>query len=192
MSGIYKEGYFFGDNGNGHNIKSEGTDQYPRESLNFSGFDLADDPTNDETDVKAHRLSSSELDEILSDPIPPKPTELPVLFDETGSERIVGWYKLANGTKKPVYEKNIILNSRTFVSTEGTEVYTDSSIESLVDCDAYDTNSDGETNMKMVLNCLGLVNTNGKILLIYQGVSSQAIKVKMIIIRNTKSTDNPQ
>ena len=30
-----------------------------------------------------------------------------IVFDETGAERIVGEYKYANGTKKPVYEKEI-------------------------------------------------------------------------------------
>ena len=32
----------------------------------------------------------------------------PVLFDETGAEHFVGWYKYANGTKKPMYEKTLI------------------------------------------------------------------------------------
>lgn len=35
-----------------------------------------------------------------------RPDMMPVLFDETGAERVVGWYKLANGTKKPVYRKD--------------------------------------------------------------------------------------
>lgn len=40
----------------------------------------------------------------------------PVLFDETGAEHFVGWYKLANGTKKPVYQKTITVASATIDS----------------------------------------------------------------------------
>ena len=38
-----------------------------------------------------------------------------ILFDETEAERIVGWYKYSNGTKKPIYEKNYVntVNSNT-------------------------------------------------------------------------------
>lgn len=31
--------------------------------------------------------------------------QLPVLFDESGAERVVGWYKNSDGLKKPVYER---------------------------------------------------------------------------------------
>ena len=34
--------------------------------------------------------------------------QLPVLFDETGEEKIVGWYKNSSGKRKPVYEKSFV------------------------------------------------------------------------------------
>ena len=185
MSGIYKEGYFFGDNGNGHNIKSNGTDQYPRESLNFSGFDLADDPTNDETDVKAHRLSSAELDEILSDPIPPKPTELPVLFDETGAERIVGWYKYADGTKKPVYKK-------TLSGTVNSPELVDTNIDAIVTIDVAITLSNGNIAIAPDV-AVGqiFVNMQNGNLIVSSTNEYYVNRPYKVIIQYTKSTDTP-
>ena len=40
-------------------------------------------------------------------PMPAKPTEYPVLFDESGSEYQVGLYKRADGKVKPVWRKDI-------------------------------------------------------------------------------------
>ena len=40
--------------------------------------------------------------------MPTTPTEYPVLFDESGTEYQVGWYKRASdGKVKPVYRKNV-------------------------------------------------------------------------------------
>lgn len=96
--------------GGGHTIKDNGTAVTNRATLDFTDFDIADDSTNLETDIKAHRLTSAELSEIVS-PLPSTPLTLPILFDETGAETQVGWYKLANGTKKPVYQKMYVETS---------------------------------------------------------------------------------
>ena len=88
------------------NVKNNGTSVTKRNTTNFTDFDIADDSTNEETDIKAHRLTSAELTEIVS-PLPGTPITMPILFDETGAEYVVGWHKLANGTKKPVYEKTV-------------------------------------------------------------------------------------
>ncbi len=51
-------------------------------------------------------MPSEDMSEVVS-PLPSVPSKYPVLFDESGAERVVGWYKYSNGTKKPVYEKTV-------------------------------------------------------------------------------------
>lgn len=96
--------------GGGHDIKNNGVAVTERGVMNFTDFDITDDSTNEETDVKAHRLTSAEFSDICT-PLPGAVSDMPVLFDETGTEYVVGWYKLANGTKKPLYRKMISLSN---------------------------------------------------------------------------------
>ena len=62
-----------------------------------------------ETEVSAptEELSSSDMEDVKGafSPVIESVGGLPILFDEGGTERQVGWYRYANGTKKPVYEK---------------------------------------------------------------------------------------
>lgn len=92
--------------GGGHEIKDNGDAVTDRKVMNFTDFDIADDSTNEETDVKVHRLTSAELSDICT-PLPGAISDMPVLFDERELEYVIGWYVLANGTKKPVYQKTI-------------------------------------------------------------------------------------
>ena len=90
--------------GGGHTIQEDGTDMTSRAALNFVGMDVSDNSEEDSTDVEEHRLTSAEISEIMGGIPNPQP-RYPVIFDERGTEYKVGWYILANGTKKPVYEK---------------------------------------------------------------------------------------
>lgn len=90
--------------GGGHTIQEDGIDMTSRAALNFVGMDLSDNSEDDSTDVEEHRLTSAEISEIMGGIPNPQP-RYPVIFDERGTEYKVGWYILANGTKKPVYEK---------------------------------------------------------------------------------------
>lgn len=94
----------------GHDVKNNGVAVTARDTMNFTDFDIADDSTNEETDIKAHRLTQAEMTEIMST-LPGAVSDMPVLFDETETEYVVGWYKLSNGTKKPVYRKTISLSN---------------------------------------------------------------------------------
>lgn len=62
-----------------------------------------------ETEVSAptEELSSSDMEDVKGafSPVIESVGGLPILFDEGGTERQVGWYRYANGTKQPVYEK---------------------------------------------------------------------------------------
>ena len=93
-----------GGGGGGHTIQDDGTDMTFRDALNFVGMDVSDNSEDDSTDVEEHRLTSAEISEIMGGIPNPQP-RYPVIFDERGTEYKVGWYILANGTKKPVYEK---------------------------------------------------------------------------------------
>ena len=110
MPAIYKDGKWYTGDNSGHLIKDNGTDLYPREALNFTDFNVQDDSVNNETDIKPHRLTQAELAEIITKKPAPK-EGYPVLFDETEAERVVGWYKYANGTKKPVYRNDYNFSS---------------------------------------------------------------------------------
>ena len=65
---------------------------------------------------------------------------LPILFDEGGTERQVGWYRYANGTKQPVYEK-CLTGTFAEVTEQGVEssviVSIGSTIKSYVDSCIY-------------------------------------------------------
>lgn len=92
----------------GHTIEDpEGTALTQRDTLQFGGdLEVSDDDENEKTVVSPHELTAAELAEIVT-PLPSVPVNMPILFDETGAEHVVGWYKYANGTKKPIYQKTI-------------------------------------------------------------------------------------
>lgn len=101
-----------GGSGGGHTIEDpEGTELTQRDTLQFGGdLEVSDDDENEKTVVSPHELTTAELAEIVT-PLPSVPVNMPILFDESGAEYQVGWYKYANGTKKPVYEKTIVIDS---------------------------------------------------------------------------------
>ena len=96
------------EGGGGHTIEdSEGTDLTQRDTLQFGeGFKAEDDSTNEKTVISPDVMQSGDMDDVIT-PLPSIGNKLPVLFDESGAERVVGWYKYTNGTKKPVYEKKV-------------------------------------------------------------------------------------
>lgn len=95
-----------GGGGGGHTIQDDGTDMTSRDALNFVGMEVDDNSEDGSTDVSEHRLTSAEISEIMGGIPNPQP-RYPVIFDERGTEYKVGWYILANGTKKPVYQKTV-------------------------------------------------------------------------------------
>jgi hypothetical protein len=51
-------------------------------------------------------MPAADMSEIVT-PLPSVMSRLPILFDETGAEQVVGWCKYSNGPKKPVYQKTV-------------------------------------------------------------------------------------
>ena len=87
----------------GHQIKSGNTSYVARTGLNFIDFDITDDSTNDETEVRPHLLSSAEFTEIF-DTLPASHNGGLVL-DQRGNERVVGTFVTSLGVSKNIYEK---------------------------------------------------------------------------------------
>lgn len=138
----------------GHDIKNDGVAVTSRDTMNFTDFDIADDSTNEETDIKAHRLTRAEIADICT-PLPGAVSDMPVLLDERETEYVVGWYVLANGTKKPIYQKCIV-NTLPTVASEGTNSSKQISIGASVDIGyvyvAYFKSSSNNYNNIMFLN----------------------------------------
>jgi hypothetical protein len=98
-----------GGGSGGHTIKNDGVAMTARSGLDFVDFDMTDDSDGDKTVASSHLLTSSELNDIFSK-LPGKKTDLPVMFDETGAEYVVGWYVTSQG-KVPVYQKMVDLGA---------------------------------------------------------------------------------
>lgn len=106
-----------GSGGGGHTIQDDGVDMTARDNLNFVGMEVDDNSEDGSTDVAEHRLTSAEISEMMGG-IPNPTPRYPILFDERGTEYVVGWYILSNGTKKPMYERDFLTtlpNSNTLV-----------------------------------------------------------------------------
>lgn len=110
-----------GGSGGGHIIEdSEGTDLSQRDTLQFGdGFAVSDDSTHEKTVVELDQLSSGEMADIVT-PLPSVQPNLPILYDDSETERVVG-YALVNGVKKKVYEcehiETIVALPNTWVET---------------------------------------------------------------------------
>ena len=82
---------------------------YVFNTAHTGAWDAADVDKSD-VDTLTERMPSTDMSEVAS-PMPGVMSRLPVLFDESEAEQVVGWYKYANGTKKPVYQKTIKINN---------------------------------------------------------------------------------
>lgn len=176
----------------GHTIQEDGTDMTSRAALNFVGMDVSDNSEDDSTDVEEHRLTSAEISEIMGGIPNPQP-RYPVIFDERGTEYKVGWYILANGTKKPVYEKTIIFNSSVSIdSLEFSNELADMpNANKVIDSIGYriiDNNVDPFL-FATINTLLVKINQDGKLQVKNYGAGT--IGLDAITIRYTKTTDIP-
>ena len=186
----------------GHDIKNNGVAVTARDTMNFTDFDIADDSTNEETDIKVHRLTQAEMTEIMST-LPGVPTELPVLFDLTGAEHVVGWYKLANGTKKPVYEKTFIITIKDSIGDTSLANALPTGVDTVIDLRAVHQTSDGGAG---IINYTNLPSTTvgtevaGLAIWVVKSTGVATIRCNYasyfgrdvhITVRYTKTTDTP-
>ena len=82
-------------------LLNNGNEVAQEPALNFKDFDISDDSENERTDIKPHRLSNAELQELSSD-LPPAVNRMNTYSTE---EQIVGTW--IDG--KPIYQKTIQL-----------------------------------------------------------------------------------
>ena len=100
------------------------------------------------------------------------------------SEQVVGTW--IDG--KPIYQKTITLQSRKDVKNDYTTVFTTiANIENLIRSEFYDTNSNSETNFKLVVNLVTIASNNGNVLVYYP--TNGEIKIKGGTLWYTKTTD---
>lgn len=72
---------------------------------------VAGSVTDGDGNVLGGSLTASDVQDIKDAfVVPTTSAQMPILFDETGAEYIVGWYRTANG-KKPVYKRTLLLNN---------------------------------------------------------------------------------
>ncbi len=96
--------------GSGHTITDNSSPITDRDTLNLIDFDITDDSTNQVTDINPHLLTTAELDEIMSG-VPNGYGDMPVLYDERGTEYVVGKYVKADGTIKNIYQRTYIITT---------------------------------------------------------------------------------
>ena len=132
--------------------------------------------------------------------LPGTPTDLPVLFDESGAEYQVGWYKLANGTKKPVYEKSFVYSSIGTMASASKDV-SGLSIDKVINI--FGTVISGDGNQILPLNIthttsmenqcfirFDAVNGSPSTLIIYTA-NRCSISSGLVRVYFTKTTDTP-
>lgn len=75
-------------------------------------WDAADADKSDVDSEMPEKLTAAQMAAIKAAFVIDAPRNgYPVLVDETGGEHFVGWYKYANGTKKPLYQKTLKINN---------------------------------------------------------------------------------
>ena len=164
----------------GHEIQESGTALPTEPALNFEDFDLDDNSTDSSTDVKPHRLSSAELDEIVTRP--------PAAYrgnEYSESEQVVGHW--IDG--KPLYQI-------TFSGTTPSPLNTDTVIHTITNADMvmitvarfYRSNNSMwyTTTCSGQHNC-GIINTNE--IVFWTSQQSYASQPYMITVQYTKTTD---
>ena len=140
------------ENNENYIIKDNDVSMTQRAGINFTDFDIADDETNNEIDISTHKLTDAELAEICS-PLPGSTSNLPVLFDETGAEYVIGLYKRASdGKVKPIYRKTYIRTGITNgTTTLESDFYNSNSVEYVTEIKAI-RKSEIDWSTTVVLN----------------------------------------
>lgn len=175
----------------GHDIKNDGVAVTSRDTMNFTDFDIADDSTNEETDIKAHRLTSAEIADICT-PLPSAVSDMPVLCDEAGSEYVVGWYKFSDGTKKPLYQKT--LKDAITVSGSDKSIYVSnpiSNIDDVVSVEGFINDNNKRSALPVGWDgSICYVSADATYLYVFRSDNSLAANKNItFVVKYTKTTD---
>lgn len=187
-----------GGAGGGHTILDDGIPMEQEGDLNFVDFDLEDDSTNSQTVVSPHEITSEEWADII-DTLPGTPTDLPVLFDERGTEYQVGWYVNSSGLKKPVYQKIFAINGSDLVFNDDNDIGLSTlSIDNIVSMNGVYYQASGVTLPLDHVHSSGLQYSNGfwitssSLLALRFGSSQGNVSKVLLTLQYTKTTDTYQ
>lgn len=155
-----------------------------------SSYTAGDGIVIDNDEISTDNMPAEDMAEIVT-PLPSLNARLPILFDETGAERVVGWYKLANGTKKPVYEYLI----KTTVNQASTTDLSSLNIENIYKYEGaqFNDNYGGKIDISPDANSYlyPWYNKSTQVLTLTNTYASYNGRTAIIIIQYTKSTDTP-
>ena len=158
-------------------------------------------------DTPTQELTSAELAEVKAafDPTGSSIGGYPILFDEGGIERQVGWYRYSNGTKKPAYEKSFV-DTLPVAETDGTPVLKQIDIGALIDkgyiyTAFFRSTSNNFNNIPFINSAMnrmvyGVLYPNDGTqyqnkIVIRNDATAYSGKYVYITIRYTKTTDTP-
>ena len=187
-----------GSGSGGHTIEGDGTAVTDRDILNFKDMSVSDDDQNEKTDVKPHRLTQSELADIIS-PLPffdfSNPGAEAFIFST--NERVIGQW--IDG--KPLYQKSFVDSCNIEVSGDSNQTVldvTNLNIDTCVDLLGFYT---VPNNVRIPLNSASYWSNSNKYFMVetqyrpnnviavhnaYNTLTSYAIT-----LRYTKTTDRP-
>ena len=162
--------------------------------LDTSGnLTVAGSVTDGDGNVLGDSLTASDVQDIKNAfVVPTTSAQMPILFDETGAEYIVGWYKLANGTKKPVYQKTFSISETQLTAGQWT-------VLNSIDCSALNMNellgaqffniSSGNSIVRSYVSGSYMPGTT--IYLRAFNPISTNVAINNVTIQYTKTTDTP-
>lgn len=110
-------------------LLNNGNEVIQEPALNFKDFDISDDSENERTDIKPHRLSNAELQELSSD-LPPAVNRKNNYSTE---EQVIGTW--IDG--KPIYQKTYDNLSISVTKGTWTTIATLSNVDNFIGCVCY-------------------------------------------------------
>lgn len=192
-TGKWRE-YSSGGSGGGHVIEDNGTELTQRDTLNLIGFDAEDDSQNEKTQVSAHRLTSSEIEEIFSVGLPGAITgfDLSNTSNEANihstDERVIGQW--TDG--KPLYQKTvtgtILTNNWSEISHSISNVDTIFITKGFVKSTSGATRCIGGAAVTNTEQLLGAVDSQK--VYIYNMDSTSNYTTAIVTLQYTKTTDS--
>lgn len=134
-------------------------------------------------------MDSTDLEEIFDGSMPTVENKIPILFDEKGEERKVGWYRLSNGTKKPVYEKSFYFSSNISIKGDDWQSSTISMETYNIDLVIFGYGLSSTTYYPLQVN--GDYNNTGHNIYIMSARRSGNATCTYLVFQYTKTTDTP-
>ena len=165
-------------------------------------WDAADADKTDVDSEMPEKLTAAQMAAIKAAFVIDTPrTGYPIMFDETGAEHVVAWYKLANGTKKPVYQKTIDCSSITTDGSRNVMQHNISNIDKVININGFVWTSSGGYAIPSDYDVSGDESAHGNsqvrvsvgsVVMSLTKATNMTISAVYVTIQYTKTTDTPQ